>query len=388
MQPASCNILGERCTLDEALDEVVKSLERSKAPLYWGWSPLVTENQRRIVKLAQRFGGYLDWTTNRHQTNSILALQQGGQIGCTFGEIKNRAQLVVVWDLDLDSVAPLFCQRFIRTTNVVVVSTRGSVTTSYRSIQVDDRLAFVSSLRSVLASYESSNETAVARALDSDGSAGIPSMVDQVRELLWEIGKSAYTAWLIDSRIQDRVELEQLYKLISRMTGRGSSFFSALDDSESERAGPSSSNQIAPERAGHVRCIDLAADDNSIGAENALCWLTGFPVGVRVNQSGEFEYDPLRYGSEALLYATAIDLQMVIGDSVCRDAPEGPQMSNIPRIEIGACRSDPIDCLVQIPTCSDFIVGGTIFRGDGIPLLVPYSNVASRTMSQVLARLV
>ena len=105
-QRPACTVDGHPARWDDAIDRAARILAEAGYPLILGLAATTCEAQRAAVSLADRVGACLDIGAG---TESINALQRAGEVTCTLGEIKNRADLIVVWGADpLESHPRLF----------------------------------------------------------------------------------------------------------------------------------------------------------------------------------------------------------------------------------------------------------------------------------------
>lgn len=72
-------------------------MQRADYPLIYGLSRSATPGQRAAIALAERLGAAIDTTASLCHGPSIMALQEVGEVTCTLGEIRNRADLIVFW---------------------------------------------------------------------------------------------------------------------------------------------------------------------------------------------------------------------------------------------------------------------------------------------------
>ncbi|WP_457555157.1 formylmethanofuran dehydrogenase subunit B [Candidatus Pyrohabitans sp.] len=84
-------------SLDEALDRAAGILKSAIKPLLYGWSSTSCEAQSAGIELAEELGGVIDATVTVCHGPSVLAVHDAGYPGCTLGEVKNRADLVIYW---------------------------------------------------------------------------------------------------------------------------------------------------------------------------------------------------------------------------------------------------------------------------------------------------
>ena len=120
-RPPLARINGREVGLDEAVDAAAGILRQARAPLVYGLSGTSIEAQRRAVGLAEAIGAVVD------PGASPAALQAIGSSTATFGEIRDRAELVVVWRADPVVTHPRLLER-LRVRSLVVVDAERTAT--------------------------------------------------------------------------------------------------------------------------------------------------------------------------------------------------------------------------------------------------------------------
>ena len=88
---------GVAVSLDEAVDAAAAILGQARAPLVYGLGQTSCEAQRRAVALADAIGAVVDPAGGGTAGEAYQAI---GASTATFGEIRDRAELVVVWRAD------------------------------------------------------------------------------------------------------------------------------------------------------------------------------------------------------------------------------------------------------------------------------------------------
>jgi formylmethanofuran dehydrogenase subunit B len=124
---------GREVSLDDALDAAAAILREARAPLVYGLGGTSIEAQRRAVALAETLGAVVDAGA------SAGAFQAIGSSTATFGEIRDRAELVVAWRADPVITHPRLLERLRVKSLVVVDSTRTATAEQAETfIEVDD----------------------------------------------------------------------------------------------------------------------------------------------------------------------------------------------------------------------------------------------------------
>jgi len=111
--PAPVALLdGQPCDLTTAIDTAAEWLFRSQFPLIYGLSGSSTPGQRAAVALADELGATIDTTASEGHAPSLLALQQSGESTGSLGEIRHRSDLVIFWGADPESTHPRHLERY------------------------------------------------------------------------------------------------------------------------------------------------------------------------------------------------------------------------------------------------------------------------------------
>src|SRR5205085_4697733 len=96
-RPPVAQVDGQPLSLEAALIRAADILRTASSPLIYGLSRSSTEGQRAAVSLAECLGATIDTTASTCHAPSIMAMQDVGEVSCTLGEVKNRADLVIFW---------------------------------------------------------------------------------------------------------------------------------------------------------------------------------------------------------------------------------------------------------------------------------------------------
>src|SRR4051812_31893575 len=96
-RPPAARVDGQAVSVDDAADAAAAILGQARAPLVYGLGQTSCEAQRRAVALAEAIGAIVDPAGGGA---AGLAYQAIGSSTATFGEIRDRAELVVVWRAD------------------------------------------------------------------------------------------------------------------------------------------------------------------------------------------------------------------------------------------------------------------------------------------------
>jgi formylmethanofuran dehydrogenase subunit B len=110
--PPVAQIDGQPATLEDALIRARDILRAASSPLIYGLARSSTEGQRAAVSLAEHLGATIDTTASTCHAPSIMAMQDVGEVSCTLGEVKNRADLVIFWGANPVESHPRHFERY------------------------------------------------------------------------------------------------------------------------------------------------------------------------------------------------------------------------------------------------------------------------------------
>jgi formylmethanofuran dehydrogenase subunit B len=99
-------------SLEEAIERCAEILANAQYPLLYGWSNTSCEAIRVGLEMAEEVGGVIDNTTTACHGPSILAIQDVGIPGCTLGQIRHRADLIIYWGCNPWSAHPRHIERY------------------------------------------------------------------------------------------------------------------------------------------------------------------------------------------------------------------------------------------------------------------------------------
>ncbi|MCW4020864.1 MAG: molybdopterin-dependent oxidoreductase [Candidatus Bathyarchaeota archaeon] len=101
-----------KTSLDEAIKRSAEILDGSSYPLLYGWSSTSCEAVKVGLELAEEVGGVIDNTSTVCHGPSMLAVQDVGLVGCTLGQIRHRADLIIYWGSNPWSAHPRHMERY------------------------------------------------------------------------------------------------------------------------------------------------------------------------------------------------------------------------------------------------------------------------------------
>jgi formylmethanofuran dehydrogenase subunit B len=316
-------------TIEQAVAAAIRLLGSATRPLVFVGPGLSCEEQRLCVAIAEVLRARLDSTTTSTSLPQLIASQERGFAAATFGEVRNRADLVVYWGVDIAARYPRFVSRYAPTSATRVAVDVGAATAT---VAADQRFTI-----------EPAAELSTLIALRNPASDGIGALFN---------GKQ-YVALVCDAEPDERAV-------------RSPQRFDAII-------------ALAQSLNAHTRCAALAlrGAGNSSGADSVFTAHTGYPIAIDFAR-GYPRYRPYD--------ATDADVVLVVGDG---SAGLDRRTAGAPTIAIGpnATRST-LGSVVSIDAGAAGIhTSGTAVRADDVPLPLRPALHAPRSVSDVLQAL-
>jgi formylmethanofuran dehydrogenase subunit B len=299
--PSTAEINGQPVSLDEAVRYAANLLHAADYPLIYGLSRSATPGQRAAVALAERVGAVIDTTASLCHGPSIMAIQEVGEVTCTLGEVRNRADLIIFWGCHPAESHPRHAERY-------ASHARGKYTSNGRA---DRTIVMVGDAKQV-------------HQWRLDPSGAKPDIVIPV-----EAGKNFETLSMLRMMLRGVAvpdASDELRQLLELMRGcRYGTVFFGLGIAETSMWDGQPHQSI-----GHINVaalLQLVAELNSVtrftarrmrlqgdvsGADNVLCWQTSYPFGVDLSR-GYPRYNPGEYTANEVLGQENTDVCLLVG---------------------------------------------------------------------------
>jgi formylmethanofuran dehydrogenase subunit B len=337
-RPPIARVGGHAVSVDEAIDAAAAILRQARAPLVYGLGQTSCEAQRRAVALAEAVGAVVDPAGGGA---AGLAHQAIGSSTATFGEIRDRAELVVAWRADPAVTNPRLLGR-LRLDRAARGSRTLVVVDAPRTATAEEADAFVE--LDAAHDFEAlwALRALVGRApLDRDRAAELPlDALDEIAERL--LGARHVALLYGDGVAGDELSALALFALVRDLS-----------------------------RDRHAVTLGLRRQGNARGAEDVLAWQTGFPAAVSFGRG----YPRANLGelsAAALLQRGEIDAALVVGSDPLEDLPGGAadRLRELPIVVVDARATATMAAArVAFAIAADGVeVPGTVHRMDGVPV--------------------
>ena len=336
-------------TMDEAIDKAAHILADSKRPLMYGWSCTDCDAQAVGVKLAEEAKAVIDNTASVCHGPSVLALQDVGYPICTFGEVKNRADVVVYWGCNPMHAHPrhlsrnVFARGFFRERGrpdrtLIVVDPRKTDSSKLADIHLqldyDHDYELLDAIRTVLLGND----------ILYDEVAGVP------RELIYET-----------------VEVLKNAQFGILFFGMG------ITHSRGKHRNIDTAICLTTDlnRNAKFNLIPMRGHYNVTGFNQVCTWEVGYPYCVDF-ATGSPRYNPGESGSNDLLQNKETDGMLVIASDPGGNFPQKAleRMAEIPIVAIEPHRTPTTEMsdVIIPPAIVGMQAEGTAYRMEGVPI--------------------
>ena len=284
---------------DEAIDKAATILANAKRPLLYGFSSTECEAQAKGVELGEILGGVLDNTASVCHGPTLLAKQDVGQPGCTLGEIKNRADLVIFWGSNPVHAHPRHLGRyseFVRgyfrkdgrnERNIIVVDPRNTHTAQiadlYIQVNPNEDYELLNAMRAVLRGVE------------------------------------------LDEKEVSGVSMEKIKELVNTLKtcNFGVIFFGmGLTQSLSHHRNIDAAICLTRELNDHTKfsILPMRGHYNVAGANQVFTWNTGYAYSIDFSR-GYARYNPGEFSSVEVLLKDLVDASLIVASDPASNFP-------------------------------------------------------------------
>ena len=370
--PARTVLDGIDASPEAAITAAAERLTGAQRVLVYLAPNVSCEAQRAGAAIADFLHGILDTATTATARTPVLVSQERGQASATLGEIRNRADVVVFWSVDIDHRYPRFASRYApqpnglhvpggrsarRVISVDVGRATGPAEADHRiTIDAADEVATLTALRAFASTRQEDRKLLAER----EGVAWV-----NARELAPLLLDARYGALVYDAEPDDRAS-------------RSPSRFDAL-----------AALAQALNDATRYAAIALRAGGNRSGADAILTAQTGYPMAVDFARGAPC-YRPHDGSAVSSLERGTIDVVLVVGDATALSPRVVEMMAGVSCVVIGPRASEATfgAAAIRIDTTIPGIHSpGIALRTDDVPLPLRPSLHGPLSAEVVLGRL-
>ncbi len=350
---APCYIEGQPATVEAGIDRAAQILVRSRWPLVYGLSDTTSESQRVAVSIADWVGANVDTTTSVCHGPSGMAFQGVGEVTCSLGEVRNRADMVMFWGSNPAESHPRHFTKY-------SLMPKGMFVPNGRS----DRTCVIVDVR----------KTKSAKAAD---------IFVQIKprgdfEALWTLRALAQGLELDPQQVEADTgqPLSAWQDLMDRMKAAkfGVIFFGmGLTMTRGKHANSEALLALTRDMNAHTRfvCKPNRGHGNVTGADNVVAWRTGYPFGVNLGR-GYPRFNPGEYTASDVLARGEADAAMIIASDPMANfsQPAREHLGSIPYIAFDPKETPTTRAATVSFTVATYGINvpGTVYRMDDIPI--------------------
>ena len=343
---------GRPATFEEAVERAAEVLTKATYPITYGLSDTTCEAQRVALAITDWIGGTVDTTTSVCHGPSGMAFQGVGEVTCTLGEVKNRADFLIFWGGNPAESHPRHFTRY-------SLMPKGEFLPNGRK----DRTAVLIDVR----------KTKSAKAAD---------IFLQIKprsdfELAWAMRALAKGAYVDPSVEQTTgIKLEVLKDVVDRMKAAKFGvilFGMGLTMTRGKHINSEAVLSLARDMNRYTRFTakPMRGHGNVTGADNVVSWTTGYPFGVNLNR-GYPRFNPGEFTTSDTLARGEADAALIVASDPMSNfsQPARDHLRRIPVVCLDPKLSDTAKAaMVHFTTATYGInTSGTVYRMDDIPI--------------------
>jgi formylmethanofuran dehydrogenase subunit B len=343
---------GKPARLEEAVERAARILAGARYPIVYGLSDTTCEAQRVAVAIADRIGGCVDTTTSVCHGPSGMAFQGVGEVTCSLGEVKNRADLVIFWGSNPAESHPRHWGRY-------STMPKGLFVPNGRK----DRTVVLVDVRKT----------------KSAPAADIFLQIKPRRdfEALWAL-RALVKGVQLDASVGEAtgIPLEQLQNLSERMKSCrfGILFFGmGLSMTRGKHLNVEAALSLAADLNAYTRFYakPMRGHGNVTGADNVVSWQTGYPFGVSLHR-GYPRFNPGEFTTADTLARGEADAALIIASDPMGNfsQPAREHLARIPYIALDPKETPTIRGATVAFTTATYGINtaGTVYRMDDVPI--------------------
>jgi formylmethanofuran dehydrogenase subunit B len=337
--PAVARVDGREADFADAVEAAAAILGEARLPLVCGLGETDCESQREAVALAEAAGAVIDPAGPGDSGAIGAAAQAMGLSTATFGELRDRAELVVVWRADPVVSNPRLLPRL----------------RLDRAGRAAGRTLVVIDAGRTKTAEEADEFIELAPELDFEALWAMRALVRDVP---------------LDRDLAARLPLDALERLTGRLRACG---YGAVLHGPAGYANALALLALVRDlaRVAHVLALPLLRDGNARGAEDVLAWQTGYPAAVSFAR-GHPRARRGEFSAAGLLERGEADAALIVGFDALRHLPSGAaeNLRRIPTIVVDPRTTETAaSARVAFATAAGGVGHeGTVHRMDGVPL--------------------
>jgi len=345
-------IEGQPASYEQAIEKAADILVNARYPVTYGLSDTTCEAQRKAVAITDWIGGCLDTTTSVCHGPSGIAFQDVGEVTCTLGEIKHRADFLIFWGGNPAESHPRHFTRY-------SLMPKGQFVPNGRK----DRTAVLIDVR----------KTKSAKAADQF----LQIKPRKDFELAWAM-RALLRGLEIDSDIEETtgIPLGTLQDLVERMKQAkfGAILFGmGVTMTRGKQMNSEALLALTCDLNDYTRWVakPMRGHGNVTGADNVVTWSTGYPFGIHLGR-GYPRFNPGEFTTADLLARKEADAALIIASDPMSNfsQPAREHLASIPSVVLDPKLSETAKVATVAFTTSTYGINepGTVYRMDDVPI--------------------
>ena len=349
----ACLIKGQPASVADGVELASQILANAKYPLVYGLSDTTVESQRVAVAIADWIGGNVDTTTSVCHGPSGMAFQGVGEVTCSLGEVRNRADLVMFWGSNPAESHPRHFTKY-------SLMPKGMFVPNGRK----DRTCVIVDVRKTKSTKAADIFIQIKPRRDFEG--------------LWTLRALAQELELDPQQVEvdTGVPLATWQDLMTRMKRAkfGVIFFGmGLTMTRGKHANSEALLALTRDMNRHTRftCKPNRGHGNVTGADNVVSWRTGYPFGVNLGR-GYPRFTPGEYTAADVLARGEADAAMIIASDPMANfsQPAREHLASIPYVAFDPKETPTTRCATVAFNVATYGINvpGTVYRMDDVPI--------------------
>jgi formylmethanofuran dehydrogenase subunit B len=341
---------GKETGLDEAVKAAAQVLKSADYPLIYGLSSSAVEAQRKAVALADRLGAVLDSTSSVCHGPSGLAMQNVGEVSCSLGEVKNRADFVVFWGCNP-------AESHVRHLARYSLSAKGMLTQGGRK----DRYMAVADVRPTATSKMADLFLQIRPGCDFEVLTALRALIRERPVHAGEVGGVPV------STLKTLAEKMKSCRYGTAFMGMGLTMNRGRDRNVAELF------TLVAELNDYTRftVMPMRGHGNVAGADQVATWQTGYPFAINFSR-GYPRYGPGEFTAVDVLARREADAALILASDPAAHFPRAAaeHLKTIPVVAIDACPSmtTALAKVAFFTACYGVDAEGTSYRMDNFPI--------------------
>ncbi len=345
-------IEGQPASYEAAIERAADILLNARNAVTYGLSDTTCEAQRVAVAITDWIGGTVDTTTSVCHGPSGMAFQAVGEVTCTLGEIKNRADFVLFWGGNPAESHPRHFTRY-------SLMPKGQFVPNGRK----DRTAVLIDVR----------KTKSAKAVDTF--LQIKPRSDF--ELAWAM-RALAKGIDVDPSVEEKtgITLNVLRDVVEKMKAAKFGvilFGMGLTMTRGKHLNTEAVLSLARDLNKYTRWTakPMRGHGNVTGADNVVSWSTGYPFGVNLAR-GYPRFNPGEFTTSDLLVRGEADAALIIASDPMSNfcQPARDHFVKIQTIVLDPKLSETAKVATVAFTTATYGINtaGTAYRMDDVPI--------------------